>query len=104
MTMTNVTIVRVYLTEAEKTLKPIWRYLHDEAHVRGVTVFRGIEGFGKSGHVYSASLVDLLPDLPLVVEFFDIPERVNTMLEQIYKIIESDHVICWNATVALNSK
>jgi uncharacterized protein len=104
MTMTNVMVVRIYVTEAEKHLKPVLHYLHDAAHVRGVTVFRGIEGFGKSGKVYSASLVDLATDLPLVIEFFDVPERVTEIMQHLRTIIATDHMICWNAMVELSEK
>jgi PII-like signaling protein len=103
MAMKNITVVRIYLTEAENKLKPILRYLHDEAKVRGVTVFRGISGFGKSGHVYSSSLVDLSVDLPLVVEFFDVPERTTDIMVHLRSLLEADHMICWSATADLNS-
>ena len=92
------------MTETKKHLKQVLHYLHDEAHVRGVTVFRGIEGFGKSGHVYSASLVDLSSNLPLVVEFFDLPERVSDIMTHLRTLIEADHIVCWNAMVDLNNK
>lgn len=101
MTMTNITVVRIYLTEAEKRLKPILHYLHNEAHVRGATVFRGISGFGKSGQIYTSSLVDLSSDLPLVIEFFDTPDRITDIMTQLRSLIESDHMICWPAQVDL---
>ena len=47
MKHSDVTMVRVYLTEAGKTLKTLLTKLHDEEKVRGVTVFRGISGFGR---------------------------------------------------------
>lgn len=104
MKMTNITVVRIYLTETEKHLKSVLRYLHDEAHVRGVTVFRGVEGFGKSGRMYSSSLVDLSTDLPLVLEFFDLPDRVTAIMTHLRTLIETDHMICWNAMVDLGDK
>lgn len=101
MTMATVTVVRIYLTEAEKRLQPILRYLHDEAKVRGVTVFRGISGFGKSGHMHTSSLVDLSLDLPLVVEFFDDSERIATILLHLQSLVEGSHVLTWTATMGL---
>ena len=41
----EVTMVRIYLTEAEKMLDTVLKRLHDWEKVRGVTVFRGISGF-----------------------------------------------------------
>src|SRR6266566_4047516 len=71
MKHSDVLMVRIYLTEGEHLLKQLMKKLHDEEKVRGVTVFRGISGFGRSGKMHSASLVDLSLDLPLVLEFFD---------------------------------
>lgn len=100
--MTAVTMVRIYLTEAEHRLKPLLNHLHDVAKVRGVTVFRAISGFGKSGHVYTSSLVDLSLDLPLVVEFFDVPERAAEIINTLSDLVEKDHIITWEATAQLN--
>ena len=62
-------------------------------------MFRGISGFGKSGAVHSSSLLDLSLDLPVVVEFFDTPEKVNAILEHLETIIEPGHLVSWNAQV-----
>ena len=99
MKMTEVTLVRVYLTEADKRLEPLLSRLHDQEKVRGVTVFRGISGFGKSGAVHSSSLLDLSLDLPVVIEFFDKPDKVNAILEHLETIIEPGHLVSWNAQV-----
>lgn len=99
MKHSDVTMVRIYLTEAEKTLKTLLAKLHDEEKVRGVTVFRGISGFGRSGKVHSASLLDLSLDLPVVVEFFDEPAKVVRILSHLKGIIPPGHVASWPAKV-----
>jgi PII-like signaling protein len=99
MTPLNITVVRIYLTEAEHKLKQLLSYLHDESQVRGVTVFRGISGFGKSGKVHSASLLDLSMDLPIVVEFFDNAEKVRGLLPELEKMVDSGHLIYWPAYI-----
>ena len=80
MKHSDVTVVRIYLTEGEKLLKTLLAKLHDDEQVRGVTVFRGISGFGRSGMVHSSTLLDLSLDLPVVVEFFDTPAKVKRIL------------------------
>ena len=75
-----VTVVRIYLTEGEHQLKSLMERLHDQERVAGVTTFRGVSGFGKSGKLHSSSLLDLSLDLPLVVEFFDRPEKIAQVL------------------------
>ena len=99
MKQTDVTMVHVYLTEGDKLLKQIMQVLHDEEKVRGVTVLRGITGFGRHGHVHSSSLIDVSFDLPLVIEFFDAPEKVQAIIEHIGQIIEPGHIVSWPSTI-----
>jgi len=94
-----VTFVRIYLTEGEGRMESLLQCLHDEEHVLGVTVFRGISGFGKSGTVHSAALLDLSMDLPLVIEFFDTPAKIARILEHLGKKLEPGHVVSWPASV-----
>jgi PII-like signaling protein len=101
MNKLDVTCVRVYLTEGEGSMEALLRCLHDEEKVQGVTVFRGISGFGKSGVMHSSSLMDMSLDLPLVIEFFDVPEKVNSILEHLCKKVEPGHIICWPATLVV---
>ncbi len=99
MKHSDVTVVRVYLTEGEKSLKPLLARLHDEEQVRGVTVFRGISGFGHSGVVHSSTLLDLSLDLPVVVEFFDTPDKVRRILNHLKELLPPGHVLSWPARV-----
>lgn len=93
--MQAMTIVRAYFTESENKLDAVLEYLHDKAKVSGATVFRGISGFGLSGKMHEASLVDLSLDLPLVVEFYDVPEKVNSTISELNTIFEPGHIIAW---------
>lgn len=93
------TMVRVYLRESDRGLKPLLKCLHDELQVRGATVTRGIAGFGASGVVHGASLVDLSLDLPLVLEFFDRPDRARLAIERIKDFVAPDHVVSWSISV-----
>lgn len=99
MKHSDVIMVRIYLTEAEKTLKTLLAKLHDEEKVRGVTVFRGISGFGRSGKVHSSMLLDLSLDLPVVIEFFDEPAKVERILSHLKDMLPPGHVITWTAKV-----
>lgn len=95
----SATMVRVYLTESDHGLKPLLKCLHDELGVLGATVTRGVAGFGASGVVHSAGLIDLSTDLPLVLEFFDRPERARTAIERIKDFVEPGHVVSWRVNV-----
>ena len=92
-----ITMVRVYLTESDRLLHQVISRLHDEESVRGVTVFSGISGFGQSGEIHSAGLLDLSTDLPVVIEFFDEPGKVEKIVAHLNTIVESGHIVSWQA-------
>ena len=103
MNMMDVTIVRIYLTEADKRLGSLLGLLHDQEKVRGVTVFRGISGFGRSGTIHSSSLLDLSLDLPVVIEFFDEPGKVESILTHLRESIQPGHLVCWQARLNIEN-
>jgi hypothetical protein len=34
-------------------------------------------------------------DLPLVIEFFDVPEKIDAILEHIRRDVEPGHIVSW---------
>lgn len=96
MSTLEVRCVRVYLTEHDKYQRLLKR-LHDEEKVRGVTVFRGISGFGQSGHQHSAQLIDTVLDLPIVIEFFDEVEKVEAIITHLREQVPPGHILSWEA-------
>ena len=96
MNTIDVRCVRVYLTEHDKYQRLLAR-LHDVEKVRGVTVFRGISGFGKDGHIHSAQLIDTILDLPIVIEFFDEPEGVEAIIAHLRELVPPGHILSWPA-------
>ncbi len=99
MTERPVTMVRVYLTEGDHQLRALLDCLHDELKVSGVTVLRGIAGFGASGRMHTSSLLDISLDLPLVVEFYDTPDKVGPALNRIHDYVGTGHVVTWSAAL-----
>lgn len=95
----EVTVVRIYFNEKDAQLDSLLRRLHDWEKVRGVTVFRGISGFGDSGEVQSARLVELSLNLPVVVEFFDTPDKVARIIEHLVSSVKPNHILHWNAYI-----
>ena len=94
----EVIIVRIYITEKSKLLDAVLHYLYHEAHIRGASVFRAISGFGESG-VHESSLVELSLNLPLAIEFFDVPEKIESALEYLSSIVKSAHIVTWKANM-----
>jgi PII-like signaling protein len=99
MNMIEVTMVRIYLSEKGSHLDNLMKRLHDWEKLRGVSVFRGISGYGDNGKLHTASLTDLSLDLPLVVEFFDEPEKIERTLEHLHDTIKAHHMVKWSAWV-----
>ncbi len=99
----EVTIVRIYLSEADRgkrksLMQEILNILHDQHRVKGVTVFRGIAGFGDAGEVHASDILRIMVDLPLVIEFFDEPAVVGAVLDLLAGLIPERRIISWRAT------
>lgn len=95
-------VARIYLKEGgaaggHEIVQEIVRTLHTEHEVRGVTVFRGIAGYGSHGEVRADDLLRMDASLPLVVEFFDAPEAVAAALASLAPLVPCGHVITWRA-------
>jgi len=101
MTMTAVTMVRVYCTESDGQLEQVLRLLHDRAHIAGVTVFRGMTGFGPSGQWHRSDWLDMSLDLPVTIEFFDRPDKVADVIAQLNDTLAPGHLVSWAAEANL---
>ncbi len=84
--------VRIYVGEDQK----IGHRPADEALVallrregaQGVTVFRGVSGFGATGEIHVSHLVDVVQHLPLVVEWIDSEEVVDRLLPRVKQLLK----------------
>ena len=78
------TLVRIFIGDADKWHHtPLDRALVERLRregFAGVTVLRGVAGFGASSVVHTANLVDLSGDLPIVVEVVEDDEHVQKLL------------------------
>lgn len=99
---TDVMMVRIYISEADhgrrKTLmQEVLNILHDQHRVKGVTVFRGIAGFGDTGEVHASDILRVMVDLPLVIEFFDTPAVVQAVLALLKDLVPEGRTVSWQA-------
>lgn len=83
--------VRIYVGEDEKIgHRPadaaIVEWLRRE-NAQGATVFRGVSGFGASGEIHVAHLVDAAQHLPVVIEWIDAPEVVARLLPRLQDMV-----------------
>ncbi len=98
----DVLMVRIYLSEADqgkrrKLMQEILTLLQDRHAVQGVTVFRGIAGFGASGEVRADDILRLNVDLPLVIEFFDEPKVAEAAIHLLDDLVPGGHIVSWPA-------
>ncbi|AFJ03293.1 hypothetical protein Q7C_2157 [Methylophaga frappieri] len=94
--MSDILMVRLYLADGRDDIRKLMKWL-ETAQMRGFTVFRGVASLGRDGRVHKASLLDLSSELPMVIEFFDTPERVAELMPTLKTMIKPDHIVSWPA-------
>ena len=94
------TLVRVYTLEGKCHLDSVLEKLFANKKITGLTVFRGIAGFGPHHHMHKASMMDLSNKLPLVIEFFHQPEGLGEIINEIHRLIEKAHIVHWSVDLS----
>jgi len=97
----EIRIVRIYMTEADKMLNAVMQYLHFDAKVQGVSVFKAVAGYGKSGamHTIETAKADGV-SLPIVLEFFDMEEKVEKAIQTLKNMLGANHIVSWPVKVS----
>ncbi len=98
--------VRIYIGEQDRV--PGGRQLLWEAILKllqhegadGATMLRGVAGFGSHGKLHLARLADVIPDLPVIIEWLDGPERVDWLLPRICALVSQGIVTVEDVTIA----
>lgn len=87
---TTAILLRIFIGESDKHEgKALYEYLVEQLrknHFAGVTVLRGIEGFGHKSLIHSANVLDLSTDLPIIVEVVDTKERIEELKKMIQEM------------------
>ncbi len=83
--------ISVYINEADEWRRrplhlEVLRMLHERG-VAGGTVLRAVAGFTGKGNVETTSLVDAGGKLPLVIEFVDSAEKVESVLPEVRTMV-----------------
>ena len=78
----NCKLLKIYISEDSKykghNLYHALVRSFAEAGMAGVTVTRGIEGFGHEKRLHSTRILDISLKLPVIVEVVDTPEKIET--------------------------
>ena len=59
----------------------------EEHKIFGVTVIRGVGGFGSHARFHTDRLLSLITNLPIIIEFVDYGERINELLPEFDSMI-----------------
>jgi PII-like signaling protein len=95
--MRDLVRISVYINEADEWHhRPlhleVLRMLHDRG-IAGGTVLRAVAGFTAKGEVETTSLVDAGGKLPLVIEFIDSAEKVESVIPALRTMIGSRLIV-----------
>jgi PII-like signaling protein len=76
-------LMRVFIGESDKYQgKNLYQFLVEwlrKNHFAGVTVLRGISGFGKASKLHTTNLLELSSDLPIVIEIVDTEGKISEL-------------------------
>ena len=85
-------LLRIFIGESDEHQgKKLYRHIIERLKkegIAGATVLRGIEGFGKTSHIHTNSILRLSTDMPIVIEVTDTKEnfaRVRPFLDSVIK-------------------
>jgi hypothetical protein len=85
-------LLRIYIGEADVFQgRPLYQAIIEVLRregLAGATVLRGIEGFGKSSLLHTATVLRLSEDLPILIECVDTLEKVEAVLPVLDNMIE----------------
>ena len=99
-------LLRIFIGESDKDDgRPLYEAIVKKARLNGmagITVLRGILGFGAHSHIHSAKILRMSEDLPIVIEIVDKPERIVKILPQFpSQFIRRIDYICGNFVLHL---
>jgi PII-like signaling protein len=95
--------VTVYVGEdvhhrGEPLYLAILNYLFSHG-VSGATVVKGVAGFGAHHHLHTARILELSENLPIKIEFVELPETLDTLLPELLRMVDKGLVEVQDTTI-----
>lgn len=99
----NCKILKIYISEDSKykghsLYHAIVLKLADIG-MAGVTVTRGIEGFGHEKRIHSTRILDISLKLPIIIEVIDTPEKIEQAIPEIQDMVNEGLVLVTDVSV-----
>ncbi len=102
---TQGTLLRIFIGSSDHWHgKSLYQALVEEAKkqgLAGVTVLQGVMGYGAHSRIHTARLVDISPDLPIVVELVDDEAKIQAFLPTVHEMVREGLVTLEAARVLL---
>ncbi|MBX7042812.1 MAG: DUF190 domain-containing protein [Ignavibacteria bacterium] len=99
----EMTLLRIFISETEKmggspAFEAIVSMAKEEG-IGGVTVLKGIMGYGSHRSIHSSKILDLSTDLPVIIEAVDSSEAIDKFVGKLEKILTSGTITMENVRV-----
>jgi PII-like signaling protein len=61
--------------------------------IAGATVFKGIEGYGSSARIHSARVIEIMENLPVMIEAVDISQKIQKALKAVEPMLPAQCLV-----------
>jgi PII-like signaling protein len=98
--------LRIYVDEDLKWKgKPLYHAILEmflQEGFAGCTLFKGLEGYGSSAHIHSLRILDVIENLPVVLELVDKPIQVKKALKKVEPMLPPHGLVTVHAVNVLH--
>lgn len=85
------TLMRIHVGEGDKWKgRPLYQAIVEmfrRENFSGVTVLRGIGGYGSTSRYHTEKILRLSQDLPIVIEVVEVAERIEALLPRLDEMV-----------------
>jgi uncharacterized protein len=84
-------LLKIYINEDSKykshNLVNVLVSRFRELGIEGLTIMRGIEGYGRKKELHTVKILDLSSSLPLIIDVVDTPEKIEKAVNVARQIV-----------------
>ena len=100
--------VTLYLSDGAKHHGvPVYTSILDflfHSGIYGATALKGVAGFGSTHRIHAAHILDISDHLPIVIQFIETREKVDSLLPELEKLTGSGLIEIQETTILIPSK